>query len=61
VLNVKSPNGQLNAVVLNWKDNGEDKQFLEVFFTILKLKSFKICIDFKFMSRFGTMETEFKT
>ena len=29
--NVKAPNNLISAVVRNWKDNGEDKQFLEVF------------------------------
>ena len=35
--NVKSPDQKLSAVVLNWKENNEDKQFLEVINIIISL------------------------
>ena len=30
VWNVKSPNNLYNAIITNWKDNSEEKQFIEV-------------------------------
>lgn len=37
IWNVKAPNNLYNAILTNWKDNNEDKQFIEVFFN-LKIK-----------------------